>query len=163
MTIMVNYETVSAAGLVIGSTLNHSLSRMFCTSCAKSSRSVSSFSSVDKLLKLANALEAAGTPILGTSPDTLDRAEDRERFVTYQRTPTQPRNGGTGEDEAQRVASWHALSYARVGSWRAMEVVSDDADLRRYMTEAVQVGGYPVLIDQFLQGRSSWTLTVFQR
>ena len=112
---------------VIGSTLNHSLSRMFCTS-KKSSRSVSSFSSVDKLLKLANALEA-GTPILGASPDAIDRAEDRERFQSLiaSQAYTAEKRVARSEDEAQRVANEVGYpvvvrpSYVLGG--RAMEVV----------------------------------------
>ncbi|TAD89361.1 MAG: carbamoyl-phosphate synthase large subunit [Alphaproteobacteria bacterium] len=109
-------------------------------------------------LKLAAALEAAGVPILGTSPDAIDLAEDRERFqVLLQRLKLlQPRNGtARSTDEAERVAAEVGYplvirpSYVLGG--RAMEIVHDLAGLRRYMTTAVQVSGAsPVLIDSYL-------------
>ncbi|MGC6415910.1 MAG: carbamoyl-phosphate synthase large subunit [Bradymonadia bacterium] len=111
-------------------------------------------------LKLAMALEAAGVPILGTTPDAIDRAEDRERFqaVIDKLGLRQPQNGiARSEDEALAVAERIGFpvvvrpSYVLGG--RAMEVVGDEAALRKYMNEAVQVSpDHPVLVDQFLQG-----------
>ncbi|MCL4186977.1 MAG: carbamoyl-phosphate synthase large subunit [Rhodobacteraceae bacterium] len=111
-------------------------------------------------LKLANALQAEGIPILGTSPDAIDLAEDRARF---QRLLTelgleQPENGlATSRDEAFAVASRIGYplvirpSYVLGG--RAMEVVRSDADLERYIREAVVVSGSsPVLLDSYLSG-----------
>ncbi len=110
-------------------------------------------------LKLAHALEAAGIPILGTTPDAIDLAEDRHRF---QRLLTelglrQPPNGiATSAREAIRVVGQIGYpvlirpSYVLGG--RAMEIVHDEAGLRRYISEAVTVSGTsPVLIDSYLQ------------
>mgnify|MGYP001502282178 CR=1 FL=1 len=109
-------------------------------------------------LKLARALEAAGIPILGTSPDAIDLAEDRERFqkLVNELNLTQPDNGtATSVKQAESIAEeigYPVLirpSYVLGG--RAMELVHDLAQLRRYMATAVQVSGdHPVLIDQFL-------------
>jgi carbamoyl-phosphate synthase large subunit len=109
-------------------------------------------------LKLSKPLEAAGVPILGTSPDAIDQAEDRERFaklVNHLRLK-QPENGvARSPEEAYRVAE--AIGYpvmvrpSYVLGGRAMEVVHDQADLERYMREAVQASpDHPVLIDRFL-------------
>ncbi|MEQ9328525.1 MAG: carbamoyl-phosphate synthase large subunit, partial [Rhodospirillales bacterium] len=110
-------------------------------------------------LKLARDLEAADIPILGTSPDTIDLAEDRERFqqLLQKLKLRQPRNGlATSTDQAVTVAAEVGYpvvirpSYVLGG--RAMEIVHDEAGLRRYMTSAVSVSGKsPVLIDSFLQ------------
>jgi carbamoyl-phosphate synthase large subunit len=110
-------------------------------------------------LKLAVPLEQAGVPIIGTSPDAIDRAEDRERFAALltQLGLRQPRNGIAftveGALEAARQIGYPVLvrpSYVLGG--RAMEIVFDDASLRRYMERAVEVGpGRPVLVDQFLE------------
>ena len=110
-------------------------------------------------LKLARDLEAADIPILGTSPDTIDLAEDRERFqqLLQKLKLRQPRNGlATSTDQAVTVAAEVGYpvvirpSYVLGG--RAMEIVHDEAGLRRYMTNAVSVSGKsPVLIDSFLQ------------
>lgn len=110
-------------------------------------------------LKLAAGLEAAGIPILGTSPDAIDLAEDRERFqVLLQKTGLmQPANGlARSQEEAKRVAAEVGYplvirpSYVLGG--RAMEIVHDDIALERYMREAVVVSGKsPVLLDSYLQ------------
>ena len=110
-------------------------------------------------LKLAAALEAARIPILGTSPDAIDLAEDRERFKDLLRRLNlrQPANGiARSLDEAERVAETIGFplvlrpSYVLGG--RAMEIVHDQAALTRYITEAVNVSGdSPVLLDSYLQ------------
>ena len=110
-------------------------------------------------LKIAAGLEAAGIPILGTSPDAIDLAEDRERFqqLIKELDLKQPQNGiATSAKEAQSIAEKVGLpvvirpSYVLGG--RAMEVVWQMADLDRYMRDAVRVSGSnPVLIDQFLE------------
>jgi carbamoyl-phosphate synthase large subunit len=110
-------------------------------------------------LKLAKGLEAAGIPILGTSPDAIDVAEDRRRFeaLTRELGVTQPPNGtATTVDEAAVVAArvgYPVLvrpSYVLGG--RAMEIVYDEASLRRYFDTALRAApGHPVLIDRFLE------------
>ena len=110
-------------------------------------------------LKLAGALEAAGIPILGTSPDAIDLAEDRERFqkLLQDLDLRQPPNGiATTEDEAVRIAAEIGYpvvirpSYVLGG--RAMEIVHDEGELTRYINSAVQVSGKsPVLIDYYLR------------
>ncbi|TRW17693.1 carbamoyl-phosphate synthase large subunit [Glacieibacterium frigidum] len=110
-------------------------------------------------LKLARALEAAGIPILGTTPDNIDLAEDRERFAALVEDLglLQPRNGlARSRDEAIAVAEkvgYPVLmrpSYVLGG--RAMEVVETPAHLDTYIREAVRVSGdSPVLIDQYLR------------
>jgi len=110
-------------------------------------------------LKLAKALEAADVPILGTSPDAIDLAEDRKRFqeLLHSLKLRQPANGiATSVDEAFDIAAKIGFpvvvrpSYVLGG--RAMEIVRDDSQLARYMTEAVKVSGSsPVLIDSYLQ------------
>ncbi|QDO99472.1 carbamoyl-phosphate synthase large subunit [Ferrovibrio terrae] len=109
-------------------------------------------------LKLAAGLEAARVPILGTSPDAIDLAEDRERFqqLLQQLKLKQPENGiARSEDEARKVVARIGYpvvirpSYVLGG--RAMEIVRSNAQLERYMTEAVKVSGSsPVLIDSYL-------------
>jgi carbamoyl-phosphate synthase large subunit len=109
-------------------------------------------------LKLARALEAAGVPIIGTSPDAIDRAEDRERFqqAVERLNLLQPENATvTSLDEA--LAKAEAIGFplvvrpSYVLGGRAMEIVYDLEDLRRYMTEAVSVSNdSPVLLDHFL-------------
>jgi carbamoyl-phosphate synthase large subunit len=109
-------------------------------------------------LKLARQLEAAGAPIIGTSPDSIDLAEDRERFqkLVAELELLQPPNGtATSLDQALAVAAEVGYplvvrpSYVLGG--RAMEIVHDDEDLKRYMTEAVKVSNdSPVLLDRFL-------------
>ena len=110
-------------------------------------------------LRLANALEAAGVPILGTQPDAIDIAEDRDRFRTLldQLGLKQPRNATSRSiDDARRLAGEIGYpvmvrpSYVLGG--RAMEIIHDPKSLDRYMIEAVKVSGdNPVLIDSFLQ------------
>ncbi len=110
-------------------------------------------------LKLAQALEAARIPILGTTPDAIDLAEDRRRFqeLLQQLRLRQPENGtATSVAEADEVAARIGYpvvirpSYVLGG--RAMEIVHEPAGLARYMTHAVNVaGGNPVLIDRYLQ------------
>jgi carbamoyl-phosphate synthase large subunit len=110
-------------------------------------------------LRLAVPLERAGVPILGTSPDSIDRAEDRERFeeVLAKLELRRPRNGmARSTDEAIRVAE--ALGYpvlarpSYVLGGRAMEIVYDRESLARYMRIAVHVSPeHPILIDQFLE------------
>jgi carbamoyl-phosphate synthase large subunit len=109
-------------------------------------------------LKLAQALEEAGIPILGTSPDAIDLAEDRERFqqLLHRLEIAQPVNAiARSRDEA--FAGAHSVGYpvvirpSYVLGGRAMEIVYDDEQLERYITTAVQVSGdSPVLIDQYL-------------
>ncbi len=111
-------------------------------------------------LKLAKALEDADIPILGTSPDAIDLAEDRERFqaLLNELGLKQPANGiARSIEEAQTVAEEIGYplvvrpSYVLGG--RAMEIVHDLTNLMRYMTTAVQVSGdSPVLLDSYLQG-----------
>ena len=109
-------------------------------------------------LKLAAALEKAGIPILGTSPDAIDLAEDRQRFqeLLQQLNLRQPANGTAFTlDEAKAVAERIGYpvvirpSYVLGG--RAMRIVHGEDGLERYMKEAVQVtGDNPVLIDLYL-------------
>jgi len=111
-------------------------------------------------LKLAKALEAEGIPILGTTPDAIDLAEDRERFqkLLNELGLIQPVNGiAASRDEAFAIAGRIGYplvirpSYVLGG--RAMEIVRDDAQLERYIREAVQVSGAnPVLLDRYLSG-----------
>ena len=110
-------------------------------------------------LKLAQALEDAGIPILGTSPDAIDLAEDRERFaqLVNKLNLLQPANGiARSQDEARGIAAkigYPVLirpSYVLGG--RAMEIVDSEAQLDEYMETAVRVSGdSPVLIDQYLR------------
>src|SRR6056297_804159 len=111
-------------------------------------------------LKLANALEAAGIPILGTTPDAIDLAEDRERFqaLVKKLNLKQPRNGIASSD-AQALSIADAIGFplvirpSYVLGGRAMEIVRDMAHLERYITEAVVVSGdSPVLLDSYLSG-----------
>ena len=109
-------------------------------------------------LKIAAALEAEGIPILGTSPDAIDLAEDRERFQLLLRELDllQPENGiAHSAEEAraivQRIGLPVVIRPSYVLGGRAMEVVHQMADLERYMLDAVVVSGKnPVLIDRFL-------------
>ena len=109
-------------------------------------------------LKLARALEAADAPIIGTSPDSIDLAEDRERFqklVDHLGLKQPPNRTARSLDEALHSAKEIGYplvvrpSYVLGG--RAMEIVFNDDDLKRYMREAVSVSNEsPVLLDRFL-------------
>jgi len=109
-------------------------------------------------LGLAHALEGADIPILGTSPDAIDLAEDRELFqkLLSRLGLRQPRNGLTTSVEgaleiADTIGFPLVIRPSFVLGGRAMEVVHDDTGLRRYMTQAVRVSGtHPVLIDSYL-------------
>jgi len=109
-------------------------------------------------LKLSRALEAAGAPIIGTSPDSIDVAEDRERFQALVKKLglKQPANA-TARTEEQAVQLAREVGFplvvrpSYVLGGRAMEVVFNEEDLRTYMTHAVQVSNdSPVLLDRFL-------------
>jgi carbamoyl-phosphate synthase large subunit len=109
-------------------------------------------------LKLALGLEAEGVPIIGTSPDMIDAAEDRERFSALLRELNlkQPPNA-TARTEAEALEKAASLGYplvvrpSYVLGGRAMEIVHEQRDLERYMREAVKVSNdSPVLLDRFL-------------
>ncbi len=109
-------------------------------------------------LKLALGLEAEGVPIIGTSPDMIDAAEDRERFqkLLNELGLRQPPNA-TARTEAEALEKAQALGYplvvrpSYVLGGRAMEIVHEQRDLERYMREAVKVSNdSPVLLDRFL-------------
>ncbi len=109
-------------------------------------------------LKLARALEANGVPIIGTSPESIDIAEDRERFqkLLNKLGLRQPPNR-TARTEAEALAHATEIGYplvvrpSYVLGGRAMEIVHEQQDLERYMREAVKVSNdSPVLLDRFL-------------
>ena len=109
-------------------------------------------------LKLARELEAAGVPIIGTSPEAIDRAEDRERFqqMLQRLGLKQPENRTVRSAEAAIQAA-NEIGYplvvrpSYVLGGRAMEIVYKEEELKRYMREAVQVSNdSPVLLDRFL-------------
>ena len=109
-------------------------------------------------LKLARDLERNGVPIIGTSPDMIDAAEDRERFqsMLHELGLKQPPNR-TARDPESAIRMAEEIGYplvvrpSYVLGGRAMEIVREEADLRRYMTEAVKVSNKsPVLLDRFL-------------
>ena len=109
-------------------------------------------------LKLSQSLAAAGIPLLGTSADAIDVAEDRERFqvLLHRLGLRQPENGiarSTAEAEAitERIGFPVVIRPSYVLGGRAMEIVHDRTQLARYMREAVRVSGEnPVLIDRYL-------------
>jgi carbamoyl-phosphate synthase large subunit len=111
-------------------------------------------------LKLANALEAEGIPILGTTPDAIDLAEDRERFqdLLNRLELRQPINGiaHSGEQAieiANDIGFPLVIRPSYVLGGRGMEIVRDMDNLKRYITEAVKVSGKnPVLLDSYLSG-----------
>jgi carbamoyl-phosphate synthase large subunit len=110
-------------------------------------------------LKLAHALEAIGIPILGTSPDAIDLAEDRERFQELvEKLGLKQPNNGLARSHEEAIAVADKVGYpvlirpSYVLGGRAMEIVHDQEGLDRYINEAVQVSGdSPVLIDSFLK------------
>ena len=111
-------------------------------------------------LKLANALHDAGIPILGTTPDAIDLAEDRERFQQLvQRLGLKQPENAIATTDAEAKAAAEMLGYplvirpSYVLGGRAMEIVRDTAQLDRYIREAVVVSGdSPVLLDRYLSG-----------
>ena len=110
-------------------------------------------------LNLARALEDAGVPIIGTSPESIDLAEDRERFrVVIDRLGLRqtPNGSATRYDEARRIAE--RIGYpvlvrpSFVLGGRAMEIVYDESSLARFVAEAFEASpDHPVLIDKFLE------------
>ncbi len=109
-------------------------------------------------LKLARDLEAAGVPIIGTTPESIDLAEDRERFqqLLHELGLKQPPNR-TARSEEEAIALAKEIGYplvvrpSYVLGGRAMEIVYTEKDLQRYMREAVKVSNdSPVLLDRFL-------------
>jgi carbamoyl-phosphate synthase large subunit len=111
-------------------------------------------------LKLAVPLERAGVPILGTTPDAIDRAEDRERFnaMVAQLGLRQP-EGVLARSLDDAVAGASKVGYpvlirpSYVLGGRAMEVIANEEELRRYVTQALQASErHPLLIDRYLQG-----------
>src|SRR5512138_715352 len=110
-------------------------------------------------LKLAVPLDELGVPIFGTTPDAIDRAEDRERFaqLIVKLGLRQPENGMARSPEeafavARRIGYPVMVRPSYVLGGRAMEVVYDDADLETYLREAVQASNErPVLVDRFLR------------
>ncbi|MDQ3619524.1 MAG: carbamoyl-phosphate synthase large subunit [Actinomycetota bacterium] len=111
-------------------------------------------------LKLARALEDAGVPILGTQPEAIDRAEDRERFgalLADLALPHPPNGMARSVAEARAVAN--SIGYpvlvrpSYVLGGRAMEIVYEESSLERYMSTAASVSSsHPVLVDRFLEG-----------
>jgi len=109
-------------------------------------------------LKLARGLEAAGVPIIGTSPDAIDRAEDRERFQQMiQRLGLKQPKNATVRSHEEGILAAREIGYplvvrpSYVLGGRAMEIVFDETELVRYMRSAVLVSNdSPVLLDHFL-------------
>ena len=110
-------------------------------------------------LKLARSLKQAGVPIIGTSPDSIDMAEDRERFqqLIKELKLNQPPNGIVRDPKeargiAQQIGYPLVVRPSYVLGGRAMEIVYDEHELDAYMSEAVRVSGdAPILLDHFLQ------------
>ncbi|MBU2829149.1 carbamoyl-phosphate synthase large subunit [Acidithiobacillus ferriphilus] len=109
-------------------------------------------------LKLANDLEAAGVPIVGTTPDSIDLAEDRERFQQLlQRLNLRQPENAIARSAPEALSKARALGYplvvrpSYVLGGRAMRIVYDEDDLERYMIEAVRISNdQPILLDRFL-------------
>ncbi|HEJ9627738.1 TPA: carbamoyl-phosphate synthase large subunit [Proteus mirabilis] len=109
-------------------------------------------------LKLARALEAEGVPVIGTTPDAIDKAEDRERFqkAVDKLGLKQPENATVtaleeAVEKAQQIGYPLVVRPSYVLGGRAMEIVYDEVDLRRYFQTAVSVSNdAPVLLDRFL-------------
>ncbi len=116
-------------------------------------------------LNLAHALDEAGVPILGTTPDAIDLAEDRHRFqeLLHRLKLRQPANGiaksvPEAHAVAERIGYPVVVRPSYVLGGRAMEIVRDAASLDRYMQEAVDVSGAsPVLVDSYLRGPNGET------
>ncbi len=110
-------------------------------------------------LNLARGLEAAGAPIIGTSPDAIDRAEDRKRFqeIVDRLKLRQPANGTAMDTEeairvAERIGYPVLVRPSYVLGGRSMEIVYDTESLRLFMVRALEVSpGHPILIDKFLE------------
>jgi len=110
-------------------------------------------------LKLAEALEKNGIPLLGTMRDALDRAEDRERFkALVEKLNLKQPNNMIARNAKEAVQASKIVGYplvlrpSNVLGGRGMEIVDNDAELNRYITEAVKVSGKsPLLIDQYLR------------
>jgi carbamoyl-phosphate synthase large subunit len=110
-------------------------------------------------LNLARGLEAAGAPILGTSPDAIDRAEDRKRFqeIVNRLELRQPDNGTAMDTEeailvAERIGYPVLVRPSYVLGGRSMEIIYDTQSLRLFMVRALEVSpGHPILIDKFLE------------
>jgi carbamoyl-phosphate synthase large subunit len=110
-------------------------------------------------LKLARALEAAGAPIIGTSPDSIDLAEDRERFqklindLGLRQPPNRiARNAEQAVDLASEIGYPLVVRPSYVLGGRAMEIVYNQQELKIYMRDAVAVSNdSPVLLDYFLE------------
>ena len=145
--------------------------RTGCTSSRSRSRTCSRSSHIEKPfgvivqyggqtpLKLARDLEKNGVPIIGTSPDMIDMAEDRERFqqMLHRRSNLQQPPNRTARTEADAIKAADEIGYplvvrpSYVLGGRAMEIVHEQRDLERYMREAVKVSNdSPVLLDRFL-------------
>ncbi len=116
-------------------------------------------------LKLARALEAAGVPVIGTSPDAIDRAEDRERFQqAVQRLGLKQPDNATVTAIEQAIEKSREIGFplvvrpSYVLGGRAMEIVYDEQDLRRYFNEAVSVSNEsPVCWIASLMMQPKWT------
>ncbi len=110
-------------------------------------------------LKLAEALEANGIPLLGTKRDALDRAEDRERFkALVEKLDLKQPNNAIAKNAKEAIEASKVVGYpivlrpSNVLGGRGMEIVDNDAELNRYISEAVRVSGKsPLLIDQYLR------------
>jgi carbamoyl-phosphate synthase large subunit len=110
-------------------------------------------------LNLARGLEAAGAPILGTSPDAIDRAEDRKRFqeIVHRLKLRQPDNDTAMDTEeairvAERIGYPVLVRPSYVLGGRSMEIIYDTESLRQFMVRALLVSpGHPILIDKFLE------------